>query len=275
MTARQKEFPMSKKLKFETYDCPGKWKEHGKLKALHTELKNLAKRCLDEIPNYQCLRDDLRDMDRLIIVIARNRDGRAIGFTSSYLLQMQEETILHLGLTCVCPTARGLKLTHKLSSKVVQTFLWNYSLTKSSWVSNVACVLSSLGNVANYFDQVYPSPFVKRPSKMHQEIAQYIDQNYRSELFIRPEATFNAENFVFEESVLGNMFQKENGDKRYHHRNNMLNQYFRNLINFERGDEVLQLAKVSWMTFPKYALKKMIRKIRKSNAASSAILVGQ
>lgn len=262
------------KIIYKIYDCPAKWLPESKVRKLQNEITELATQCLDELPNYQCLRNDLRDMDRLIICTAKTADGKLIGFTSSYLLEVYGETVLHLGLTCVSPEARGLRLTHKLSSKVIQKFLWTYSLTKSSWVSNVACVLSSLGNVASYFDQVYPSPFAYSPSPKQVEIALYISQTYREELYIRPQAQFDSKNFLFKESVLGNMFQKELGDARFHHRNPMLNQFYRSLIDFESGDEVLQIAKVSWMTFPKYVFKKMIRKFKKSKTFASPDLLG-
>ncbi|MDH4467747.1 MAG: hypothetical protein QE271_06785 [Bacteriovoracaceae bacterium] len=262
------------KLKYEVYNCPGNWMELDQLKSFYEELKVVASECLDEVPNYQCLREDLRDMNRLIISVARSRDGKIVGFCSSYIFNIYDELILHMGLTCVSPVARGLKLTHKLSSKVVTCFLLNYSLTKSSWISNVACVLSSLGNLANYFDQVYPSPFLQTPSIKHIELALFIDQNLREELYVRKEAKFNSKNFIFEESVLGNMFQKELTDKRYHHRSLLLNQFYRSLLNFERGDEVLQIGKVSWLTFPKYAFKKMTRKFSKKKLLESQELWG-
>jgi hypothetical protein len=253
--------------------------DENQLKQLYREIREVATICLDEIPNYQCLREDLRDMNRLIICVAKNSSGKMMGFCSSYLLDIQDEKILHMGLTCVSPEARGQKLTHKLSSKVITCFLFNYSLTKASWVSNVACVLSSLGNLANYFDDIHPSPFMTQITPKHIEIAQFIDKNFRDELFIRKEARFNLDTFIFEESVLGNMFQKELNDKRYHHRNPILNQFYKSIINFERGDEVLQIGKISWMTFPKYVLKKMTRKflkIRKNFKGQEILdLVGQ
>jgi len=228
------------------------------LQKFHFELLNVAKTCLDEIPNYQCLSGRKEEFDRLIISVVRNESGKMLGFCSSYILDGGAlGNILHLGLTCVSPEARGLKFTHTLTSKVVQHFLFKYSLFKSSWVTNVACVLSSLGNVSMYFDDVYPSPAVKAPCSEQMKVASLINLKYRNELYVPRKAKFNKDTFVFEESVLGNMFQKEAFDKRYLHRNNELNDYFRNLMNFERGDEILQVGKVSLMTFPSYFFRKI------------------
>jgi len=245
-------------LSYKVYDRPGKKMSQDELQKLYCELLDVAKTCLDEIPDYQCLSGRKEEFDRLIISVVRNESGKLLGFCSSYILDGGElGNIFHLGLTCVRPEGRGLKFTHTLTSKVVQHFLFKYSLFKPSWVTNVACVLSSLGNVSMYFDDVYPSPAVKSPCSEQMKVATLINLKYRNELYVSSKANFNKETFVFEESVLGNMFQKEAFDKRYLHRNNDLNDYFRNLMNFERGDEVLQVGKVSLLTFPSYFFRKI------------------
>ncbi len=242
--------------KIEIYDRPGRYLNQIELDSLIADLKSVASECLDEIPDYQCLSGKREEFDRLIIAVSRSKDGKMLGFCSSYILDVGVHgQVLHLGLTCVLPLARRMGLTHKLTSKVVTTYLLRYSLFKQSWVSNVACVLSSLGNVALHFDDVYPSPYNSSPSKDHVEIAKMIDGMYRHELFIRNEAKFNEKNFIFEESVLGNQFQKSETDKRYHHRSKSLTDYYASLMDFGRGDEVLQIGKVSLLTFPCYLLK--------------------
>lgn len=242
--------------KIEIYDRPGRYLNQIELDTLIADLKSVASECLDELPDYQCLSGRREEFERLIIAVCRGKDGKMLGFCSSYILDVGAYgQVLHLGLTCVLPLARRMGLTHKLTSKVVTTYLIRYSLFKESWISNVACVLSSLGNVALHFDDVYPSPYKLAPSEDHLAIAKMIDEKYRYELFIRDEAKFNDKNFIFEESVLGNQFQKSETDKRYHHRSKSLTDFYANLMNFERGDEVLQIGKVSLLTFPRYLLK--------------------
>jgi hypothetical protein len=247
--------------KIEIYDRPGRYLNQVDLDALIADLKSVASECLDELPDYQCLSGRREEFERLIIAVSRSKDGKMLGFCSSYILDAGAHgQVLHLGLTCVLPLARRMGLTHKLTSKVVTTYLLRYSLFKQSWVSNVACVLSSLGNVALHFDDVYPSPYNSSPSKEHIAIAKMIDGQYRHELYIRDEAKFNEKNFIFEESVLGNQFQKSVADKRYHHRSKNLTNFYANLMNFKRGDEVLQIGKVSLLTFPRYLLKNFTKR---------------
>lgn len=248
-------------IKLEVFNCPGKSFTDSELEKIHQEILSVAKECLDEIPNYQCLTGDRKEYSRLIISLARDENGTLVGFCSSYILEVGDKKVLHLGLTCVSPSARSMGLTHKLSSKVVKYYLLNYSLLRPAWISNVACVLSSLGNVALHFENVYPSPFKKGPTVEQIEIARFIDENYRNELYINKGARFCDKKFVFEESVTGTMFEKSAEDKRFFHRDGEVNQFYKNIIDFKRGDEVLQIGQVSLLTVPRYAWKKMKRKI--------------
>lgn len=247
--------------KIEVYDRPGRYLNEVEFESLVADLRSVASDCLDELPHYQCLTGERKEFERLIIAVCRGKDGKMLGFCSSYILDAGSYgEVLHLGLTCVRPLARRMGLTHKLTSKVLTTYLFRQSIFKVSWVSNVACVLSSLGNVALHFDEVYPSPYRVEANSDHKAIASLINEKYRWELYIREEAKFNEKNFIFEESVLGNIFQKKETDKRYHHRSKELSEYYAGLMNFERGDEVLQIGKVSLLTFPRYLLKNMTKR---------------
>jgi hypothetical protein len=241
---------------------PGLNYSEAELTELHAEILDVAKSCLDEIPDYQCLSGRREEYSRLIIAIARGTDGKMLGFCSSYVLDGGKiGNILHLGLTCVTPFARRMGLTHRLTSKVVVNYLVNYSLFKPTWITNVACVLSSLGNVALHFDDVYPSPFMEEPTQEHVEIARMINQKYRNELYINKDATFDEDHFVFERSVSGTMFEKSETDRKFYHRDEDLTHFYMDLIDFKNGDEVLQIGKISLMSFPFYLLRSLRRKL--------------
>ncbi|MBY0515628.1 MAG: hypothetical protein K2P81_01880 [Bacteriovoracaceae bacterium] len=251
----------SKPFEIDLFYRPGLHMSETELLKFHQEILAVASSCLDEIPFYQCLTGQREQYSRLAISVARDPDGRMIGFCSAYLLEAPEiGNILHLGLTCVRPDARGGGLTHKLTSKVVIGHLVKNSWLEPVWISNVACVLSSLGNVGLYFEDVYPSPFLKQASNEHLAIAKMIDEKYRWELFIDKEAIFDRKNFVFRGSVKGNMFQKNEQDQRFRHREDWLNLFYGNLMDFRNGDEVLQIGKVSFMAFPKHLARSLKRK---------------
>jgi hypothetical protein len=249
-------------LSIEIYDCPGTRLNSYELKKLQKDLIEIGKQSLDAVPNYQCFSKDLNEFNRLIISVARNDDGKAIAFCSSYILEAGDYgKILHLGLTCIGPEARGLGLTHKLTSKVIYRYFTAHAKLGSFWISNVACVLSSLGNVALHFEDVYPSPYVSSPLTEHKGLARIINDNYRHELYINASSKFDHDEFIFRGSVKGTIFQKDENDLKFHHRNEELNHFFKKTINFNNGDEVLQIGKVSLMSYPKYLLRN--RKKRK------------
>lgn len=224
------------------------------LEELTMDLRDVASECFTDIPYYQALTGEREELERAVIALAKDDNGELLGFCSSLVFDVPNYgKVLHLGLTCVSPKARGKKLTHKLASKLLMQFLLKESLFGSVWVSNCACVLSSLGNVALYFENIYPSPYAKnRPSLDHLNIAKYISDHYREPIAINNEAVLNTKTFVFEGSVKDAVFEKDGNDARYFHRNRELTNFYKNIIDFERGDEVLQIGKVSMLTFPKY-----------------------
>ncbi|MBX7149824.1 hypothetical protein K1X76_12205 [bacterium] len=231
---------------------------------LNSELALVAKECFEEIPDYQCLKENSDARDTLkdkIITIARRANGSMAGFCSAVLLPVPGVgDVLHLGLTCTHPADRHAGLTHELTSKLIINYLVRGFKFKKIWISNVACVLSSLGNVAMHFENVYPSPHGVYRSNIHQHIARIIDQEHRDKAYIQSEAVFDAARFVFRKSVKGTVFQKDEMDKRYWHRNPELNNFYRSILNFDDGDEALQIGQVGIFTPLKYFWKKKISK---------------
>lgn len=247
------------------YDRPGLSMSDSELAHLHQELVDVASECFDSIPDYNCLSGRRSEFSRLIIVVSRDKKNRMNGFCSACIIDAGDlGTIYDLGLTCVSPRARGLGLTHKFTSKVVMYYVVKYSPFRPVWISNVACVLSSLGNIALHIEDTYPSPFMDKPLPHQLKIAQTINKNFRKELYISPLATFDEKNFVFKGSVPGTIFEKSGEETSLYHRDLKLNQFYKDLIDFKNGDEVLQIGRVSLMTYPRYLMKKFKLKISRS-----------
>lgn len=252
--------------KFKTYFYPGKTFNDIELASLTNELREVASVCFDECPDYQSLTGKREELSRAIITTAREKkSGKLMGFVSALMLEGEyEERFLHLGLTCARPEARGKKLTHKLTGKTIMKVLLRRVPFSSLWISNCACVLSSLGNVALYFEELSPSPYGPAPTFRHLSIARAISKNYRVPIAIAKEAVLNEDKLVFEGSVPGTIFAKDPRDSRFHHRDPAITNYYLNLLDFERGDEAIQIGRVSFMTFPKYILKRRTRKSTRS-----------
>jgi len=260
--------------RIEFYNRPGLTRSERECEALISDLRGVGKQCFSELPAYQCLSGTPRDLTNKVITVARDADGRIGGFCSAALLPVYGlGEVFHLGLTCVSPAARGHGLTHRLTSRNLTQYILKHRPFGKTWISNVACVLSSLGNVAMYFEDVYPSPLgTGQPSKNHVQIAKAINLHYRNDVYISDQASLDLERFVFRASVKNTVFQKSESDVRYYHRFDWMNHYYKHLMQFEHGDEVLQIGYVTLLTALKHKLKRKLNheRARMAVAATTA-----
>lgn len=227
------------------------------------EIRQVADHCFDTLPDYQVMRGDPQTLDQVVLSLARDADGRLLGFCSARLLPVDGVgEVFHLGLTCVHPDARGMGLTHRLLSRVVAHHLVLHRPWSGAWFSSAASVLSSLGNIALYFEQVHPSPFrATPPSETHLRIARAIATDHRAELHLATEALFCERRFVFEGGNAGTVFQKDATDSRYHHRDPVLTRWYDALCDLDAGDAVLQVGRFSLPGFARYAARSVGRKV--------------
>lgn len=231
-------------------------------------LRAVAVCCFEDMPEYQCLVEDRASLCDKVIAVARRPDRSIGAFCSALLIPVEGiDDVLHMGLTCVHPDDRSMGLTHKLSFRLLSSHLLFHRKMRGFWISNAACVLSSLGNIALNFDHVHPSPFNLAPATdVHRAIAEAIDQNYRDEIAINEDAVFDEEAFVFRGSVKGTSFQKTADDRRYHHRIDALNQFYLDRLRMNEGDEILQVGHISMRTVLWY-LRRRSRRVAQPDHA--------
>lgn len=242
--AQQQDKQKKNQYRYQFLYRPGLHLAEEDLRHLVSSMRDVASSCFKEIPEYQAMtgsRDELADT---VIAAAWRSDGTMAGFCSTVILNVAGVgDVQHLGLTCVRPRERSNGLTHILTHKAVAGYLMRHKpVIGKLWVSNCAAVLSSLVNVSLHFEQVYPSPFTAtRLTENHRIIAAAIDRHYRDKIYIHRDATFDTDAFVFRGSVKGTMFQKSSGETCYYHRNHDLNEFYKNRMIFDNGDEVLQV----------------------------------
>ena len=239
---------------------PGTSLDDEELSELVAQLRDTADTCFEVSPEYQVMVGTREELSDKVIAVAWREDGKISGFCSTVILSVEGVgRVLHLGLTCVRPEDRSNGLTHILTHKAVAGYLLrNKPVVGKLWVSNCAAVLSSLANVSKHFEQVYPSPFAGAgPSDKHIRIAEAIDRYYRDKIYINKDAVFDRNRFVFRGSVKGTVFQKKESDGRFHHRDSELNDFYKNRMDFENGDEVLQIAFASTFTAIKHLCRNL------------------
>lgn len=255
---------------------PGRRLRDSELAVLVGELRTLAGRCFDRIPEYQVVSGCPDALDRAVLTLARDRRGRLVGFCSALLLDVDGVgEVFHLGLTCVDPDHRGAGLTHVLLSRVVLEYVLRHRPLTGAWFSNVASVLSSLGNVALHFEDVHPSPFRAAPaSPRHRAVALGLATAHRARIHLDPRAPFDAEGFVFRGANRGTGFAKAEADARYHHRDGVLNRWYADRLDLDGGDAQLQVGRISLAGFVRYALRKVTVRIPGLRRFTAAPAIG-
>lgn len=243
---------------FELYLCPGMHWSPSRRKAFISELRPLASKCLHPLPDYQCLSYDVSALDdKLFIIARRSADSDIVAFTSAVFLPMktpqqhrdasshsQSFNVFHTGLTCISPDIRRQGMTIELFARIFIFMTDRHP--EGFWLTNLAEVPSSLVSISHYATQVFPSPTLKTPSTMHLHIAKSISKYYRDALHISPDAVFDENRFVFTGSnPPGSCFRKSRDNRQFHHRNEAVNEFYRNLLGEKEGSEVLQVAYVS------------------------------
>lgn len=229
--------------------------------SLVDELRDVAAACFDHVPHYQALSGRAEDLACAELALARRADGRLVGFCAARVLEVQGVgKVLHLGLTCVHPSARGLGLTHRLLSRLVTRHLLRHAPLSGFWFSSTASVLSSLGNIAKHFDDVYPSPYRPgAPSAQHTAIATAISRTHRAAMHLPAATPFDAAAFVFRGANAGTLFEKAADDARYHHRDAALTAWYATIADLDAGDAVLQVGRVSVQGYLRYVGRKLLR----------------
>lgn len=107
------------------------------------------------------------------------------------------------------------------------------------WRSTLSGIVTSLGHIATYTSDVFPSPQwneehpLGQPSDTHLHIAREINAKHRQKMLIRPEAHFDQSNFVFGASkpTLSASFAVEAASVlRQNHRSLNLTRFYRSLL---------------------------------------------
>ncbi|KAG6355746.1 hypothetical protein INS49_003712 [Diaporthe citri] len=234
----------------EVLDRPGMTQSVEQITTLRSQLCQLGKLCFDPLPNYQVFEyPSSTSFHDKIIVLAKQGD-ELIAFLSAVILPVSglKEPVVHTGLTVIHPSLRKSGVIHSLFAAF---FLHLFSIyPKGLWLSTLSGIVTSLGHIATYTSNVFPSPQWKeahpaaRPSDIHLRIAREISAKYRQKMHISPEAHFDESAFVFRAQTptrRGISSADTASVLRQDHRNMTLTRFYRGLLR-DPGDEVLQIS---------------------------------
>lgn len=234
----------------EILDRPGLTLSPEESAALQARLRRFGSLTFDPLPEYQLFETSTNAaLDDKIIALAR-KGGDLVGFLSAVVLPISgiEAPVVHTGLTVIHPDHRKTELKINLFGAVFFHLLALYP--GGVWLSTLSRILTSLGQVATYTIDVFPSPAWNRkhpsgrPTETHLHVAREISARHRDKMLVPHGAHFDEAAFVFRAPAYrfsGPGTVDGVNDPSYRHRDAELADFYAGLLQGP-GDEVLQIS---------------------------------
>lgn len=216
--------------------------------ALVGDLRVVVERCLGGVGlDYGVFTGEQGPLDRSVVtVIYRKGTDEPIAFSVLAILPVslrsRSEDVLHLGIAMVDPGVRGHGLSWALYGLTVMRMFVRRQL-RPIWVSSVSQVPAVVGQVDAGFSNVFPSIDVRRrPSLEHLAIAHQLMRHHRDAFGVGQDASFDEERFVIRNAYTGGSDHlKKSFDDAPKHRDDAYNQLCRRELDYDRGDDFLQI----------------------------------
>jgi hypothetical protein len=161
--------------------------------------------------------------------------------------------VLHIGLTVIDPQFRGRGVAWILSGFTTFLLFVKNGL-QPYWISNVTQVPAVVGMMCEAAANVYPCPSpCARRTFDHVVLAREIMRRHRAAFGVGKDAIFDSERFVILNSYTGGSDHlKKCWEEVPRHRDERFNEMCQRELDYERGDDFLQLGQVNLFTLWRY-----------------------
>jgi hypothetical protein len=257
--------PVGRDIRVRVVECPGEWMEPENVADLLEDMREVVRQGIGKDLGYGVLAGDPERVRRAVITLLyERRQRRLIAFNAlSYMtieLRGRSTRALHLGLVMIDPGYRAKGLSWVLYGLTCMLVFVRQGL-RPLWISNVTQVPSIVGKVAESFVTAYPNPFHNsRRSFDHLCVGREIMRKHRNVFGVGPEAGFDEEHFVITNAYTGG---SDNLKKTYaeapKHRDERANELCRSQLNYDRGDDFLQVACFDQSAALRYLLRDVPR----------------
>ncbi len=240
-----------KKYKYKTWDRPGLWCSDEELEEIRKVLIDIAERAqgTKDIPMYGPLLPGRENLSNKLITIAyHKKSGQAAGFSAQTHMELKNEKkgikVIHLGLVYIDPGFQG---------KGMATFLYIIpnilSFLKKGlrplWISSVSQVPAVVGLVSKSYGNVFPSPYNGEQTAEHFLIAREIMKNHRFVFGVGEDAIYDEESQIIKNAYTGGSDNLlKSFDESSKHRDDKINNFCKDYLDYERGDDYLQLGRL-------------------------------
>lgn len=238
---------------------PTEWMAPEAIAALVADLSAVASRTLPSAAlDYGVFRADREQLSRAILTILyAEEDNRPIAFNALAVMDVamhgRPATVTHLGLVMVDPDIRGHGLSWILYG-LTCLILFVRNQFRPIWLSNVTQVPAVVGMVAETFSDVFPSPAPDaRRSFDHLLLARQIMARHREVFGVGAEAGFDEERFVIADAYTGGSDAlKKTFVAAPKHRLPDYNAFCANMLDYDRGDDLLQIGRIDLAASRRY-----------------------
>lgn len=200
----------------------------------------------------------------IITLITDSATGQPIAFNALALMETEvdgeRQEVMHLGLVMVDPDVRGKGLSGVLYGLTVLILFLRGGL-RARWISNVTQVPAVVGMVCETFSDAFPSPDPgTRQSFTHLSLARQIMRRHRAVFGVGPEAGFDEVRSVITNAYTGGSDDlKKTFDEAAKHREERYNAFCAGMLDYGRGDDVLQLARIDLPAARRYLIGQLPR----------------
>lgn len=258
-------FRPSRNFLVEITGSPAKWMTPERLAELQRDCRTVVAACLDGRQlDYGLFDAGGEAWNTTVITLVRDAtDQRPIAFNAMPLLPVrqgaEEVEVLHLGLVMVDPSARSEGLSWLLYG-LTCFFLFLRRRLRPLWISSVTQVPAVVGMVAETFDQVWPGQNSTTPSFAHRHFARQIMASHRHAFGVGHEAGYDEKRGVITDAYTGGSDNLKKGfGVAAKHRNARYNQFCETMLDYDRGDDVLQIGQLNFATMQRFLLRSVPR----------------
>lgn len=259
---------------------PGEMLDDQDLTRLVEQLRAVAGRTLPQGSlTYGVFSGERERLARTVVTVITEREtGKPIAFNAlarmPVALHGEPQEVIHLGLVMIDPDERGRGLSWVLYGLTVLLLFVKGGL-RPRWVSNVTQVPSVVGMVCQTFSEVYPSPDPgARQSFTHLTLARAIMRDHRHVFGVGPEAGFDEERSVITNAYTGGSDDlKKSLETAPKHREERYNTFCGDQLDYDRGDDVLQVGRMDLAAARRYLFGQVPRTSLPGLAGATAFLL--
>ena len=237
---------------------PGRWMDGASLDRVVAHLQQVVRASTPAGSlGYGAASGDRSRLDAAIITLVYDRSGTPIAFNALTLLDCelrgQPVEVLHLGLVMIDPAHRAGGLSAVLYG-LTAFLLFARRRLRPLWISNVTQVPAVFGMVAEAFDNVYPAAVEGATQRYdHVHLARQIMARHRDVFGVGHEAEHDEAAGVIRNAYTGGSDNlKKSYDDAPKHRVAAHNDACLAALDYERGDDFIQLGQVTMAAARRY-----------------------